>query len=77
MFNVLVTGSHGFLGATLLKELSGMGEIKVYEYCRNDTDEHLIECLTQVDFLFHLAGEVRPTSTDSEFLASNALLTVK
>lgn len=75
MSNILVTGSKGFIGKNLLKKLCSFSDINILEFNRNDSQSFLEECLLQCDFIFHLAGEVRPNSTEEEFENSNVLLT--
>lgn len=75
MNNILVTGSNGFIGKNLLKKLTLFNDSNILEFNRNDTKSFLEECILKCDFIFHLAGEVRPNSTEDEFKNSNILLT--
>ena len=75
MLNVLVTGSKGFIGKNLLKKLKYSENMHILEFNRNDTENYLKECILKSDFIIHLAGEVRPNSSESEFKNSNVLLT--
>ncbi len=75
MLNILVTGSKGFIGKNLLKKLTLLENINILEFNRNDTEIYLEECISKSDFIIHLAGEVRPTSSENEFKNSNVLLT--
>lgn len=77
MLNVLITGSRGFLGSTLRKVLFEDSDVRVLEFCRADSDEILHEYTKIADFIFHFAGEVRPTSSDEDFVSSNSQLTAK
>jgi UDP-2-acetamido-2,6-beta-L-arabino-hexul-4-ose reductase len=77
MTNVLITGSGGFIGKNLIKFLQKDKDIKIEEFKRCDDDNYLADCILKADFIFHLAGEVRPTSSDDNFRASNLDLTRK
>jgi len=66
--NILVTGSKGFIGKNLIKELSAYN---VYEFHRQSSLNKLSNYICDIDFIFHLAGEVRPNSTKEEFEKSN------
>lgn len=75
MLNILVTGSKGFIGKNLLKKLSNLQNINILEFNRNDSEVSLEESISKCNFIIHLAGEVRPTSSNDEFKNSNILLT--
>ena len=45
------------------------------KFNRNDSEASLEESISKCDFIIHLAGEVRPNSSDDEFKNSNILLT--
>jgi len=72
--NILVTGSKGFIGKNLLKKLDS-NNFNILEFNRNDSFEKLEKLIIQSDFIVHLAGEVRPTSSNDDFKNSNTLLT--
>jgi UDP-2-acetamido-2,6-beta-L-arabino-hexul-4-ose reductase len=72
--NILVTGSKGFIGQNLLKQLKDQN---VLEFNRGDSIEKLEELVLQSDFIYHFAGEVRPDSSDNAFTESNITLTQK
>ena len=69
--NILVTGSKGFIGKNLLKKLDS----NYLEFNRDDSLETLEKQIIQSDFIVHLAGEVRPNSSNDDFKNSNTLLT--
>lgn len=75
MLNILLTGSRGFIGKNLLKKLSNIQNINILEFNRNDSKTSLEKSISKCDFIIHLAGEVRPNSSDDEFKNSNILLT--
>lgn len=74
MNNILVTGSKGFIGKNLLNKLNSK-DFNILEFNRNETLEKLEEQIIQSNFIIHLAGEVRPNSTNDDFKNSNTLLT--
>lgn len=75
MVNALVTGAKGFLGSALVEKLETLSKVHVIEFNRDHSEAELVSALEQADVIFHLAGEVRPQSLDSEFERSNAELT--
>ena len=74
MLNILVTGSKGFIGKNLLKKLDSK-HFNILEFTRDDSLETLEKQILQSDFIVHLAGEVRPDSSNDDFKSSNTLLT--
>lgn len=74
-YNILITGSKGFIGKNLLKKLALLENINILEFNRNDTEIYLEKSILESDFIIHLAGEVRPNSSGDEFKNSNVLLT--
>jgi len=74
VFNILVTGSKGFIGKNLLKKLDS-SSFNILDFNRDDSLETLEEKILQSDFIVHLAGEVRPNSSNDDFKSSNTLLT--
>lgn len=73
--NILITGSKGFIGRNILKKLQLNESFNIFEFNRDD-DLHVLKLLlAKSDFIFHFAGEVRPTSSDDEFNSSNTTLT--
>ncbi len=75
--NILITGSNGFIGKNLKKRLQQRDDIKLFEFNRNDKMNELEKIIKNIDFIFHFAGEVRPNSSDEEFLSSHNLLTIE
>ena len=73
--NVLVTGSRGFIGKNLVKRMKENSNVIIYEFTRESTLEELESYINKIDFIFHLAGEVRPKSDDVAFKESNTTLT--
>lgn len=69
----LVTGANGFLGKNLQIHLREKG-VETVSFTREMLGEQLLECLTGVDFVFHLAGVNRPKDP-GEFAAGNKELT--
>ncbi|NVO11241.1 MAG: SDR family oxidoreductase [Bacteroidales bacterium] len=74
MKKVLITGSNGFIGKNLLINLKYIEDIDVLTFDIEDDRNLLKDSLSQVDFVFHLAGINRPTRIE-EFKEGNAELT--
>lgn len=72
--NILVTGSKGFIGKNLIKKLKNKN-VNIFEFNRSNTLDELKDLLLESDFVYHLAGEVRPNSSNTEFKESNTILT--
>ena len=77
MKNILITGSNGFIGKNLKNRLKQYDDIKIYEFNRYDNINDIENYINKIDFIFHLAGEVRPDSSDEKFKASHGVLTQK
>ncbi|PIE24852.1 MAG: capsular biosynthesis protein [Neptuniibacter caesariensis] len=70
---VLVTGSQGFVGKNLLLHLIERKDIEVVCFTRDNSADELPSILSNIDFIFHLAGVNRPKDP-SEFIEGNASL---
>lgn len=70
---VLITGANGFLGKNLALRLQEEG-IEVIRFMRESSFSDLVDCLDQVEFIFHLAGVNRPNDP-AEFKLGNTQLT--
>jgi UDP-2-acetamido-2,6-beta-L-arabino-hexul-4-ose reductase len=75
MKNILITGSNGFIGKNLKNKLLKLNDINIYEFNRGDKISDIKRYIKDIDFIFHLAGEVRPDSSDDEFKTSHGILT--
>jgi len=75
MHNILVTGSRGFIGQNLIKKLQQDSQNIILEFTRENSLAELEKLVLQSDFIYHIAGEVRPKSSDAEFKSSNVTLT--
>lgn len=75
--NVLITGAKGFIGKHLIRVISSIKDINVYEYNKQSPWSELESILDNIDFIFHLAGEVNPKSASNSFIESNVNLTQK
>lgn len=69
--NILITGSHGFIGTHLKDELKQSTSIEIFEHTRSDTFENLAKHIEKIDFIYHLAGEVNPKSNQTSFVIGN------
>ena len=74
--NILITGSHGFVGKNLMQLLESRKDIVVLEYNRGNTEEELLQKIKIADYLIHLAGVNRPID-HTEFERVNFGLTKK
>ncbi|MGB5920489.1 NAD-dependent epimerase/dehydratase family protein [Arcobacter sp.] len=74
--NLLITGSRGFIGKNFIQKIQ-TENLDVFEFNRNESFDVLYNYLDKVDFIVHLAGEVRPNSTKEELENSNVSLTTK
>lgn len=71
---VLVTGANGFVGKNLVAHLQERKDIEVLQFCREDDIASLQALVSEVDFIFHLAGVNRPQNVE-DFKSGNADLT--
>ncbi|CAN1494491.1 WcaG Nucleoside-diphosphate-sugar epimerases [Burkholderiaceae bacterium] len=71
---VLVTGARGFVGQNLALHLSERKEIIVVPFTRDNHHDELPALLSEIDFIFHLAGVNRPQDP-KEFMTGNVDLT--
>ena len=71
---VLITGANGFVGKNLIAHLRERKDVEVLRFCREDNIASLHSLVSEVDFVFHLAGVNRPQNVE-EFKVGNADLT--
>lgn len=71
---VLITGSNGFVGKNLVTHLSERRDIEVLHFTRDDDIAQLPLLVSEIDFVFHLAGVNRPQDPE-EFRTGNTDLT--
>lgn len=72
--NILITGANGFIGKNLTLQLKERKEFKIFSYVKESAEEELSQFISEVDFIFHLAGVNRPKET-LEFKKVNTDLT--
>jgi len=75
MINILVTGAKGFIGSNLIKTLQKNKQVKILSFTKEHNYEDLENFILASDFIFHLAGEVRPNSSKEDFENANVTLT--
>lgn len=71
---VLITGANGFVGHNLALHLSERKEINIARFTRDNHYDEFPALLSEIDFIFHLAGVNRPDDP-KEFITGNADLT--
>ena len=82
---ILITGSDGFIGKNLVATLEAIRDgkdtsrslspdIELLKYTRNSSQEELDAYCAQADFIFHLAGVLRPKG-EEQFIEDNKNLT--
>lgn len=71
---VLITGADGFVGKNLIAHLSERNDVEIVRFVRSDDADCLKHMVSDVDFIFHLAGVNRPLNIE-EFKDGNTHLT--
>ena len=74
--NILVTGSNGFLGKSLIKYLKNNTNHTIHEFSKDDKLSYLEKLISEIDIVFHFAG-VNQTSDKINFEKINVGLTKK
>ena len=74
--NILVTGSNGFLGKSLIKYLKNNTNHTIHEFSKEDKLSDLGKLISKIDIVFHFAG-VNQTSDKINFEKINVGLTKK
>lgn len=71
---ILITGSDGFIAKNLRTHLETYQDFEVVSFNKDDSLDDLLRLVSQVDFIFHLAGVNRPEN-EQEFTVGNENLT--
>lgn len=71
---ILVTGANGFIGQNLIIRLEAENTHEIMRFTRRNTALELADMVKTADFVFHLAGENRPSDI-SDFTVVNDQLT--
>ena len=72
--NILVTGSNGFLGKSLIKYLKNNTNHSIHEFAKNNKLEDLENIISNIDIVFHFAG-INKTTEKINFEKVNVALT--
>lgn len=70
MKNVLVTGAHGFIGKNLVESLRRQDQVHVITIGRDSNRHDIVDALSRVDLIYHLAG-VNRTTNPEDFVTGN------
>ncbi|CAM8462506.1 WcaG Nucleoside-diphosphate-sugar epimerases [Candidatus Methylopumilus universalis] len=70
---ILITGADGFIGKNLKIHLSELKDIEIFTFIRSDNFLDLKKIISEVDFIFHLAGTNRPENTSDFYLVNKNL----
>jgi UDP-2-acetamido-2,6-beta-L-arabino-hexul-4-ose reductase len=70
---ILITGAEGFIGKNLKIHLSELKDIEIFTFVRSDNFLDLKKIISEVDFIFHLAGANRPENTSDFYLVNKNL----
>jgi len=70
---VLVTGSNGFIGKNLIERLSRFDGVEVETFDKNDSVDTLTNKISNIDFIFHLAGVNRPENSEDFYVGNRDL----
>jgi UDP-2-acetamido-2,6-beta-L-arabino-hexul-4-ose reductase len=73
---VLITGANGFVGKNLKLFLKERSEVEIFSFLKEDNISSLFHLVSEVDFIFHLAGANRPSDI-KEFTSINEILSEK
>ena len=74
--NLLITGSNGFIGKTLIKYLKKHTDHKIYEFKKNDNLNKIENIIKKIDVVFHFAG-INKSHEKIDFEKVNVDLTKK
>lgn len=73
--NILVTGSNGFFGKKIRKELNKFQEYEVFSFSRENSLNDLESFIPKIDFIFHFAGAPDPKMNEKLLKADNEIFT--
>ena len=54
--DILITGSNGFLGKSLIKFFKSQTSHNIYEFSKRDSINDLEKLINKIDVVFHFAG---------------------
>lgn len=73
---VLITGANGFIAKNLMVRLGELEDFEIATFSRQTPEKQLIDFVSDVDAVVHLAGVNRPQSPE-EFVSGNTELTLR
>ena len=73
---ILITGSDGFVGKNLIVHLRQRNDLQLICIDKSNSNGELADAIEQAEFIFHLAGVIRPTDL-ADFAGGNRDLTTK
>ena len=74
-YNVLITGSNGFIGKNLYYSLKNNKNLnKIYRFSRNNNELELLKFIRKSDLIFHFAATNR-SQFENDFIKNNEKLT--
>ena len=74
--DILITGSNGFLGKSLIKFFKSQTNHNIYEFSKGDSINDLEKLINKIDVVFHFAG-INKAKAKNEFEKINVDLTRK
>ena len=74
--NILITGSKGFIGKSLIRYLKNNTKHVIYSFSKNDNLNKIENLIDKIDIVFHFAG-INKSEEKDNFKKVNVNLTKK